>query len=108
MFEINHTPWKIKLVSANHPKIQRSDGKFTLGSCDDTNHTIYLSDNIPDYKLKKVLCHEITHAAMFSYGVQLTYDQEEFGLYARRVLPATKLHSRTSMDYQARFLLGLP
>ena len=77
MFEINHTPWKIKLVSANHPKIQRSDGKFTLGSCDDTNHTIYLSDNIPDYKLKKVLCHEITHAAMFSYGINLNIDQEE-------------------------------
>lgn len=77
MFEINHIPWKIKIVSANHPKVQRSDGSFTLGSCDDTNHTIYISEEIPDYKLKKVLCHEITHAAMFSYGVSLNIDQEE-------------------------------
>ena len=27
--------------------------------------------------LKKVLCHEITHAAMFSYNVQLTLEQEQ-------------------------------
>ena len=27
--------------------------------------------------MKKVLCHEITHAAMFSYNVFLTYEQEE-------------------------------
>ena len=27
--------------------------------------------------LRKVLCHEITHAAMFSYGVKLTLEQEE-------------------------------
>ena len=27
--------------------------------------------------LKKVLCHEIVHAAMFSYGVSLSLDQEE-------------------------------
>lgn len=26
---------------------------------------------------KKVLCHEITHAAMFSYNVNLDYSQEE-------------------------------
>ena len=25
----------------------------------------------------KVLCHEITHAAMFSYHITLTYEQEE-------------------------------
>jgi len=27
--------------------------------------------------LKKVLCHEITHAAMFSYNVNLSLEQEE-------------------------------
>ena len=27
--------------------------------------------------LKKVLCHELTHAAMFSYNVELTIEQEE-------------------------------
>lgn len=27
--------------------------------------------------LKKILCHEITHAAMFSYNVDLSIEQEE-------------------------------
>jgi hypothetical protein len=27
--------------------------------------------------MKKVICHEVAHAAMFSYDVQLGYDQEE-------------------------------
>lgn len=27
--------------------------------------------------MKRVLCHEITHAAMFSYKIELTIEQEE-------------------------------
>ena len=27
--------------------------------------------------LKKVLCHEITHAAMFSYNININVEQEE-------------------------------
>ena len=27
--------------------------------------------------IKKVLCHELTHAAMFSYNVELSLQQEE-------------------------------
>lgn len=77
MFDINGISWSIKLVSFNHPKIQRSNGSFTLGSCDDTTKTIYISEDVPLEKLKKVLCHEITHAAMFSYKVELNIDQEE-------------------------------
>ena len=30
-----------------------------------------------DVLMRKVICHEITHAAMFSYNVKLTLDQEE-------------------------------
>ena len=77
MFEINHINWDIKLVSFNHPKVRRSDGSFALGACDDTTKTIYISEDVPNYKIKKVLCHEITHAAMFSYNVNLNVDQEE-------------------------------
>ena len=77
MFNINGIDWGIKLVSPNHPKIKRHDGSIALGSCDDTTKTIYVSEAIPTYKLKKVLCHEITHAAMFSYGVEMNIDQEE-------------------------------
>ena len=33
--------------------------------------------DLQDNFLKKVLCHEIVHAAMFSYNVDLTLEQEE-------------------------------
>lgn len=77
MFKINNYDWEIKKTSPNHPALARSNGEFAWGSCDKEALTIYLSESIPSYKLKKVLCHEITHAAMFSYGVFMTYDQEE-------------------------------
>lgn len=77
MFNINGYYWNIKLVSDNHPKLQRQDKTYALGSCDAESQTIYLSAAIPKYKLQKVLCHEITHAAMFSYHVLLDETQEE-------------------------------
>lgn len=76
MFNINGIDWQVLWVPANHPKLKR-DNKFALGSCDNNTHTIYLSYKTPRYKIKKVLCHEITHAAMFSYNVYMTIDQEE-------------------------------
>lgn len=77
MFKINNFDWEIKKVSPNHFKLLKSNGDYALGSCDKNTLTIYLSKRIPKYKIKKVLCHEITHAAMFSYQVYLTHDQEE-------------------------------
>ena len=77
MFNINGVNWDIKRVSFNHPSIRRIDNSVALASCDNTTKTIYLSETIPKDKLKKVLCHEITHAAMFSYGVDMSLEQEE-------------------------------
>lgn len=77
MFKINGVDWDIKRVSFNHPKVRRPNGEYTLGSCDEDTLTIYISEAVPYEKLKKVLCHELTHAAMFSYGVYMTIDQEE-------------------------------
>jgi hypothetical protein len=47
--------------------------------CYDDTKTIYISSAIEDddYLFQKVLCHEVVHAAMFSYGIYLPYDQEE-------------------------------
>ena len=57
--------------------LRRSNGNFTLGSCDDIVKSIYISEGLSKKKFKKVLCHELTHAAMYSYNVDLTYEQEE-------------------------------
>lgn len=77
MFNINGEEWYIKFVPEYHPLMYRSDGSSTVGTCDDDSKTIYLNNSLRGPFLKKVLCHEITHAAMFSYDVKLTIEQEE-------------------------------
>lgn len=77
MFTINGEQWRVLLCSVHHPMLRRSDGSFSVGACDDASKTIYLNGNLHGDFLKKVLCHELTHAAMFSYNVELSIAQEE-------------------------------
>lgn len=77
MFTINDINWELLFVPANYPTLYRTDGSHTVAACDDNTKTIYLSNQLNGMLLKRVLCHEITHAAMFSYNVHLTIDQEE-------------------------------
>ena len=77
MFNINNEEWYVKFVPDYHPMLYRSDGSLSIGACDDNDKTIYINNTLNGYFLKKVLCHEITHAAMFSYDVYLTEEQEE-------------------------------
>lgn len=77
MFTINGETWGIMFVSPTHPKLYRSDGSLSIGACDDKTKLIYINDQLSLEKIRKVLCHEITHAAMFSYNVNLSIDQEE-------------------------------
>lgn len=77
MFNINGDNWRIVLTSPVHPALIKSDGDLTIGSCDNTTKTIYINENLNSKQMKKVLCHEIAHAAMFSYDVELSIEQEE-------------------------------
>lgn len=77
MFEINGIYWKVAFVSPNFPLLQRLNGEYSIGACDNLTRTIYLSDALQGALLNKVLCHEITHAAMFSYNVDLSLQQEQ-------------------------------
>lgn len=77
MFQINGEWWKVVLTSTVQPKLFRSNGSLAIGSCDDESKTIYINENLSSTRMKKVLCHEITHAAMFSYNVELNIQQEE-------------------------------
>ena len=65
------------IVSPNHPMLKRSNGKYALGSCDDIVKGIYIVEGLDKRKFKKVLCHELTHATMYSYHVALSVEQEE-------------------------------
>lgn len=76
-FLINSQIWHLAVVPPTFPSLLTSSGTFTLGCCDSNTMTIYIADGLSDTTFKKVLCHELTHAAMFSYDVKLTLDQEE-------------------------------
>lgn len=77
MFEINGITWRIKFVVIDHPILQRQDGTWSIAACDNETKTIYLANDLHGSLLKKAICHEVAHAAMFSYDVVLSYDQEE-------------------------------
>ena len=77
MFIINGENWRVLYVAPNHISLLKPDGTFAVGACDDYRKTIFLNGDLYGDYLKKVLCHEITHAAMFSYNVSLSLPQEE-------------------------------
>ena len=74
---INGERWRILFVSSNHPALLMDKGLYALGVCNDNNKTIYISLGLSEKKLKKVLCHEIVHAIMFSYHIILIKEQQE-------------------------------
>lgn len=77
MFYIDNDIWFLKFVPPNDRYLRRADGSYAIGVCDEPSHTIYINSTLSGGLLKKVICHEITHAAMFTYKVKLTYEQEE-------------------------------
>jgi hypothetical protein len=77
LFNINGEEWRILGVEGNDPHLRRADGGYTIGVCDDKLKCIFVAVDLPTLLMKKVLCHEIVHAAMFSYNVDLTLEQEE-------------------------------
>ena len=77
MFLINNIYWKLSFVPSNFPLLQRINGEYSIGACDNLTRTIYINETLTGNLLKKVLCHQITHAAMFSYNVNLSIEQEE-------------------------------
>ncbi len=77
MFEINGKIWHIKFVSPSNKYLLKEDNTYTIGVCDNISKTIYLSSDLRAEKLSKVLIHELVHAIIFSYNIQLEYEKEE-------------------------------
>lgn len=77
MFLINNIYWKLAFVEPNYPLLMNHNGNYSIGACDNLTRTIYINNTLTDNLLKKVLCHQLTHAAMFSYGVILSLQQQE-------------------------------
>lgn len=93
-FVINGIAWKFEFVSPRNPALKRPDGSFAIGVCDNKMKMIYIVAGLSEDRFKKVLAHEITHAAMYSYQVKLTVDQEElladiFSTYGNEIVNVT-------------------
>ena len=78
MFEINKVQWKVEFVPSNSKELLRSDGSRTVGMTDWNKRTIFLSRNLYGPFLRKVFIHEVCHSAVFSYGIEIDINQEEF------------------------------
>lgn len=78
MFTINGIDWDLRLVRPNSRLLQRSDGTLTLGVTDGNTNTVYINNNLSDYRFTHVLCHEIVHCIMFSYDIDIDIQTEEF------------------------------
>ena len=77
MLNINGVSWRVLLVPSTSPSLARSDGSFASGACDNDTKCVYINKDLNSSLMKRVLCHEITHAAMFSYETDLTVEQEQ-------------------------------
>lgn len=77
MFTINGIEWDVVYVDPFSNDLHRSDGTLTVGVCDLELKTIFISNMLQGKFLRKVLLHETCHAAMFSYSIFLTIEQEE-------------------------------
>lgn len=75
--EINGEWWDIILVPPFDPLLHMRDNLYAIGVCDDNLKLIAINEELNNFYLKKVLCHELTHAAMFSYNIDLSHTQEE-------------------------------
>lgn len=78
MIKFNGEEWEIHFVSPIHPQLLMGNGKYGLGVCDDVTKEIYINKDLNNHYMKKVLAHELTHAAAFSYNVILSYEEHEF------------------------------
>ena len=91
---INGVSWRVRLVSPAHPLLLTPWRTHAWGVCDKVTQTICIDKTLSQEKIKEVLCHEIVHAFMFSYGVDLSYDEEEMvaefmGEYGEDILTHT-------------------
>jgi hypothetical protein len=74
---LNGVRWSICLVAPSHSILLTPWGTRALGVCDKKTNIIYIDKTLKKKKLKKVLCHEIVHASIFSYNIDLSFEEEE-------------------------------
>lgn len=93
---INGVRWRVRLVSPAHPLLLTPWKTHALGVCDKVTQTICIDKTLSPQLLKEVLCHEIVHAFMYSYMIDLSYSEEELvaelmSQYGEEILETTNI-----------------
>lgn len=89
--KINNLEWCIKLVPTRNRNLVVENNEC-FGSCNYTELTIYLDDSLQYSRIKQTLSHELTHAYLHSYMIEMkeNYNEEnicEFvSLYSQHIL----------------------
>ena len=78
LFVINGIRWEVLFCRPNSDNLRRSDGSMTVGVTDFNTRCVYLSELLRGPFLRKVFIHEVCHAAVFSYGIHIGIEEEEF------------------------------
>lgn len=78
MFNCNGIVWEIYFVNAGSRYLIRNDGSKTIGMTNGLTHTIYIANNLKGRLLETVLAHELCHAVIFSYDIELDAELEEW------------------------------
>lgn len=82
MIYINGTEWGVEIVSPFHPSLLTPEGTIALGCCDDWLKTIFVNGNQSKAHIKRTLAHEIVHAIMYSYNIDIDdYTEEILATY---------------------------
>jgi hypothetical protein len=104
MIKINGELWRVRIVPPQHPALYRN-GNPALGCCDDIVKTIFISNVLTQREMKKVLCHEMVHAAMYSYDVPITDYVEEIvadliATYGNEIMSLTHMTYDKMLGYK--------
>ena len=104
MIKINGELWRVRIVPPQHPALYRN-GNPALGCCDDIVKTIFISNILTQREMKKVLCHEMVHAAMYSYDVPITDYIEEIvadliATYGNEIMSLTHMTYDKMLGYK--------
>ena len=96
MIILNGETWRVRLVPPSHPSLVTPKGTLAFGVCDDITKSICVSNALSPAQIEKVLCHEIVHAAMYSYNVDISDYQEEIvadliATYGHEIISLTHL-----------------
>ena len=77
MIIINGQVWRISLVPPYHPILTQNFTAPALGCCDNFTKTIYINTAQPIEQVRRVICHEITHAYIYSNNIDMPIETAE-------------------------------